>query len=126
LQSAAIIAVALQAVGRAEEANSILEQADATIQAAYRRGSVPLWFEDDAAGIWALQGKRDAAVDALDRALRRGSAHATRTDLANLADEPALRSLRRYPRFQPVIAKYAAHDAKERLETARALNMRVS
>ena len=84
---------------------------------------MPLWFDDDAAGIWALQGKRDQAVDALERARRRGSAHATRTDLLMLADEPALRSLRGYPRFNAVLEKYNAHNAQERAETARILKI---
>jgi TolB-like protein/DNA-binding winged helix-turn-helix (wHTH) protein/Flp pilus assembly protein TadD len=125
LQSAAVIAVALRAVGRHVEADAILRQADAAIQAAYRRGQVPLWFEDDAAGIWALQGKSGQAVDALERALRRGSSHSTRTDLPQLKDEPALRSLRGYPPFEAVRAKYEAHYARERRETARALKMQI-
>src|SRR6185503_17010 len=91
LQSAAIVAAALRAVGRNGEADAVLRSADSTIGRAYRRGPVPLWLEDDAAGIWALQGKPDAAAAALDRALRRGSAHATRTDLKRLQDEPAFR-----------------------------------
>jgi hypothetical protein len=123
LQSAAIIAAALRAVGRGAEADAILRQSDAVIRAAYRRGQVPLWFEDDAAGIWALQGKSDLAVTALDRALRRGSTHSTRTDLPRLSDEPALRSLLGNPRFEAVRAKYETHFARERSETARALKI---
>ena len=56
MQSAAIIAIALRDVGRDEEAAALLRQSNIAIEAAYRRGKVPLWFEDDAAGIWALQG----------------------------------------------------------------------
>jgi TolB-like protein/Flp pilus assembly protein TadD len=123
LQNAAIVALALRAVGRRAEADRILGQADAAIQAAYRRGTVPLWFDEDAAGIWAVQGRKDLAVTALERALRRGSSHSTRTDLPKLADEPALHSLRGYPQFEAVRAKYEAHYAKERLETARDLNI---
>ncbi len=123
LQSAAIAASALRAVGRGREADALLAEANALIVRAYRRGPVPLWFDDDAAGIWALQGKRDQAVDALERARRRGSTHATRTDLLGLADEPALRSLRGYPRFNAVVAKYNAHNARERAEIARALKL---
>ena len=123
LQSAAIIAVALRDVGRHGEAGALLRQSDAAIRAAYRRGPVPLWFDDDAAGIWALQGRSDLAVNALERALRRGSAHATRTDLPKLADEPALRPLRGNPLFKAVLSKYEAHFAKERTETARALHI---
>jgi TolB-like protein/DNA-binding winged helix-turn-helix (wHTH) protein len=125
LQSAAIISVALRAAGRAEEADAILRQTDEVIRAAYQRGRVPLWFEDDAAGIWALQGKPEMAIAALDRAYRRGSAHATRTDLPKLEDEPAFRSLRAHPRFEAVRSKYEAHYARERKETARALKISI-
>jgi hypothetical protein len=123
LQSVAIVAAALSDVGRRPEADALLREADGLIRRAYARGRVPLWFEDDAAGVWALQGKRDEAVAALERALGRGSAHATRTDLISLNDEPALRSLHGYAPFEVVRAKYQAHFAKERRETARALNI---
>lgn len=123
LQSAALVALALRDVGREEEAKALLLQSDALLRAEYKHGKVPTWFDDDAAAIWALQGRADLAVDALERALRRGSAHATRTDLARLADEPALRSLRGNTRFQAVRSKYEAHYAKEREETARALKI---
>jgi TolB-like protein/DNA-binding winged helix-turn-helix (wHTH) protein/tetratricopeptide (TPR) repeat protein len=125
LQNAAILVVALRDVGRYEEADAILRSLDATIRAAYGRGPVPLWFDDDAAGIWVLQGKVDMAADALDRALRRGSAHATHTDLLRLRDEPAFRGARGNPRFESVLAKYEAHFARERAETARALHIAV-
>ncbi len=123
LQSAAIVAAALRDVGRRPEADALLREADGLIRRAYARGNVPLWFEDDAAGIWALQGKHNEAVDALDRALRRGSVHATRTDLPRLEDEPALRSLRGNSRFDAVRSKYEAHNARERRETALALQI---
>jgi TolB-like protein/DNA-binding winged helix-turn-helix (wHTH) protein len=126
LQNAALVALALRAAGRNNEAEEILRESDAAVRAAYARGIVPTWFDDDAAGIWALQGKRDLAADALDRALRRGSAHATRSDLPAITDEPALRSLRGYPRFEAVAAKYRAHYARERLETAQAVHIRAT
>jgi TolB-like protein/DNA-binding winged helix-turn-helix (wHTH) protein/Flp pilus assembly protein TadD len=125
LQSAAIVAAALRDVGRRPEADALLREADGLIRRAYARGRVPLWFEDDAAGVWALQGKRAAAVAALERALRRGSVHATRTDLLKLEDEPALLSLRGDPGFEAVRSKYEAHFARERQETARALKIAV-
>ena len=124
LTNAAVVAVALRAVGRNHEADEIVREADAAMRGAYARGVVPTWLDDDAAGIWALEGKRDRAVDALDRALRRGSAHVTRTDLPLLSDEPSLRSLRGYAPFEAVLAKYEAHFAKERLETVQALKLK--
>jgi TolB-like protein/DNA-binding winged helix-turn-helix (wHTH) protein/tetratricopeptide (TPR) repeat protein len=124
LHNAAIAALALRAVGRRAEANVILAQADTAIRAAYRAGIVPLWFEEDAAGIWAVQGNSGEAIAALDRAVNRGSMHATRTDLLRLQDEPAFRQLRGNPHFDSVLAKYDAHFAKERAETASALHIR--
>jgi len=126
LQNAALVALALRNAGRGAEADAMLEQADATIQAAYRRGQVPLWFDEDAAGIWALQGKADLAASALDRALRRGSAHATRTDLPRLVDEPALAGIRGTVHFEAVRIRYEAHLARERQEAARALKIHLS
>ena len=63
------------------------------------------------------------AITALERALRRGSTHSTRTDLLRIEDEPALRSLRGDPGFEAVRSKYEAHFARERQETARALKI---
>jgi TolB-like protein/DNA-binding winged helix-turn-helix (wHTH) protein len=123
LHNAAIAALALRAVGRGAEANAMLGQAEAAIRAAYRAGTVPLWFEEDAAGIWAVEGKTAQAVGALDRAVRRGSMHATLTDLPRIEDEPAFAGLRGDPGFESVRAKYAARFATERRETARALNI---
>lgn len=123
LQQAAVVAVALRSVGRDREASQVLRRADAAVQGAYRSGRVPRWFDDDAAAIWALQGKSDAAIDALERALRRGWVHAGRTDLPKPTDEPALRSLRGNPRFEALRAKYEAYFARERQETAHALKI---
>ena len=124
VQAAALVAVALRQEGRESEANALLQQTEATIRQVYRRGPVPIWFDDDAASIWALQGKDQLAVAALDRAFRRGWVHAGRSDLRDIKDEPALRSLRGNPRFEATMAKYRAHFARERLETARALKLK--
>jgi hypothetical protein len=50
----------------------------------------------------------------------------TRTDLPRLSGEPALSSLRGYPRFEAVRAQYAEHFANERRETAQALKMKAA
>lgn len=123
LHEAALVAIALRAAGRMEVADALLREADVLLQAGYRRGKVPTWFDEDAAAIWAVQGKAGTAIDALERAFRRGAVHVSRTDLPNLVDEPALRSLRGNPRFEALRARYDAHFARERKETARALNI---
>jgi TolB-like protein/DNA-binding winged helix-turn-helix (wHTH) protein/tetratricopeptide (TPR) repeat protein len=124
LHEAALVALALRAAGRHDEADTLLRQSDAQLQAAYHRGQVPTWFDEDAAAIWAVQGKTSEAIDALERAFRRGAAHVGRTDLPKLEDEPALRSLHGNPRFEALRLRYEAHFAREREETARALNIR--
>ncbi|MEO5578451.1 MAG: winged helix-turn-helix domain-containing protein [Sphingomicrobium sp.] len=126
LHEAALVALALQTAGRREEADALLRDADALLRAAYRRGPVPIWFDEDAAAIWAVMGKSSQAIEALDRALRRGGAHAGRTDLPKVEDEPAFRSLRGDPRFEALRSKHAAHYARERAETARALKISIS
>ena len=114
---AAIVALALRRVGCDREADALLGQADALITALYRRGQVPTWVNGDAAAVWAAQGKSGKAIDALERALNRGWAHAARADLPRLGDEPVLATLRGIPRFEAVRARYASHYARERAET---------
>jgi TolB-like protein/cytochrome c-type biogenesis protein CcmH/NrfG len=123
LQEAAIVAMALRSVGRNAEAEALLRESDAVIRNVYRRGSVPTWFDEDVAAIWAVEGKAGPAVGTLERALRRGATHAGRTDLPSLEEEPAFGSLRDDPRFRAVAAKYKAHFARERAETVRALKL---
>jgi hypothetical protein len=125
LDEATTVALALRSVGRTREADALLAKSDALIQRVYRHGKVPNWFDEDAAGVWAAQGKSRPAVEALVRALRRGWVHVGRTDLPKLEDEPAFRLLSDDPRFKAVLAKYKAHYAKEREETARALKLTV-
>ena len=122
LDEATTVGLALRAVGRTREADALLARTDALIQGVYRRGKVPTWFDEDAAGVWAAQGKSSPAIEALDRALRRGWVHIGRTDLLKLEDEPAFRSLRGDPRFRAVLAKYKAHLLRERQELARVFN----
>ena len=118
LHEVSLVALALRGVGRRAEADALLREADSLIRAAYRRGQVPNWFDDDAAAVWAVQGKTGLAIDALRRAFERGYVHAGRTDLPKLEDEPALRSLRGDPRFEAVRSMHEAHYARERAETA--------
>lgn len=125
LDEAAIVALALRGAGRTAEANALLGEADALVKRLYRRGTVPTWFEEDAAGIWAAQGKAGPAAEALERALRRGWVHVGRTDLASIEAEPAFRTLGGHPRFQAYLANYKKHFAQERAEAARAFRKSV-
>ena len=123
LGEAPIVAVVLRASDRSGEADQVLRKADAAIRAVLRRGNVPFWFEADAAAVWAVQGRHAAALDLLDRAVGRGWTHAGGTDLRRLVDEPAFRALRDEPRFQAVLAKIDALNAREREETLRVLKI---
>jgi TolB-like protein/DNA-binding winged helix-turn-helix (wHTH) protein len=122
-QQSALVASALKSVGRHEEADALLRHSEGLIRAAYRRGTVPIYIEDDTAGIWAMQGRPDLAIAALERARRRGWQHSGRVDLSSLRDEPALRSLRGDPRFEALLSRYETHLARERRETAGILKI---
>lgn len=119
LPEAPVVALALRQAGRAAEADRLLREADAAVRAIYRRTRVPFWFEADAAAIWAVQGRKDEALTALERAFGRGWTHTANTDLRDIADEPAFRSLHGNPRFERLRARLAAHLARERKETER-------
>ena len=121
LHEAALVALALRDSGRRKESDALLREADILLAKAYARGTVPTWFDEDAAAIWAAQGKSGQAIDALDRALHRGAAHVGRTDLPTLAEEPVFRDMRHDPRFEVLLRKYAGHFARERIETAKAV-----
>jgi hypothetical protein len=123
-QEVPLVALALRAEGRSAEADSILRQADARLRAAFRRGRVPAWFEGDAAAVWAVQGKTDLALSALNRALGQGWVYAGRTDLPKFADEPAFWAIRDEARFKKMRARIEAHFAREREEALRGVNFR--
>lgn len=119
---APVVASALMAVGREGEADRLLRQSDQLIQAALRRsgGRAPAEFDAQAAQVWALQGKRDAAIAAIERALRNGwlNADFDSGDLIDdLGEEPAFRSLRGDPRFERLRGQLKAHFERERRET---------
>lgn len=111
-----LAAMILRQGGRNAEADRLLAHADVAVSRAFRQGRVPFELIASAAEIWALQGRRDRALAALERATDRGWLHLDDADLADLADEPALRSLRGQPRFERVRDRINARLAKERRE----------
>ena len=115
------IALALRQAGRGGEADRLLRQADAAARAAYRRGRVPFSFDVEMAAVYAVQGKKGAALDALERAFHRGWRQNSGTSLRNIDDEPAFRSLHGDPRFEQVKSQLAAHYARERREVEQVL-----
>lgn len=116
VEAAPLVALALRGSGRVGEADRLLAEADKAVAAALRRGRVPTSFLADAARLWAVQGRSDQALTALEKASGRGWLNSGFTDLLDLADEPAFRSLRGHPRFERIRARIAAHMARERRE----------
>lgn len=116
-----LVALALRASGRTEEADRLLALTDSAIRAILSRRVVPHWFYADSAQTWALQGRRELALTALERAVDRGWIYAGEMALPDISDEPAFRSLRGDPRFERVRQRIAAHLARERTEVGRAL-----
>ncbi|MFC7499812.1 winged helix-turn-helix domain-containing protein [Enterovirga sp. GCM10030262] len=119
-----IVAAALRAVGRTEEADAILLRFDAIIAAGLARsgGQAPSTFLAEAATVWTMRGNHDAALSALEQARRRGWAYVEPdegdTSLPDIGDEPAFRSLRGQPRFERLRAELRAHLDRERREVA--------
>ena len=121
LHEAALIALALREVGRKAESENLVREADQQARKVYRQGTVPTWYEEDSAAVWAVQGKRREAIEALGRAFRRGWVHGGRLDLPRIEDEPAFRELRGDPAFEKLSRNFEAHFARERSETEQAL-----
>ena len=119
LSEAPVVALALRAGGRAQEAELLLRQADTLTRSVYRKGKVPFWFDAQSAAIFAVRGNKDEAISTLQRAFDRGWRQNDGADLRDIADEPVWRSLHGDPRFEKLQAKIAAHYAREREETRR-------
>jgi TolB-like protein/DNA-binding winged helix-turn-helix (wHTH) protein/tetratricopeptide (TPR) repeat protein len=111
-----IVALALREAGRASEADRLLQEADDAVRTVYRRGQVPFWFDVETAAVFAVQGRRDAALQALERAVQRGWRQNSGTSLRDIAAEPAFRSLLGEPRFKRLQVRIADHYARERRE----------
>lgn len=111
-----VVALALRLAGRAGEADRLLREAEMAVRAAHRRGPVPFSFDVETAAVFAVQGRRDAALKSLERAYQRGWRQNSGTSLRDIADEPAFRSLHDEPRFKQLQARLAGHYARERQE----------
>ena len=119
LYEAPVVALALRQSGREAEAARLLRDAETLARSVSRRNRVPFWFDADLAAIFAVNGKTDEALAMLERAMSRGWTHSGSTDLRDIAEEPAFRSLRGNPRFDRIRANLAAHVARERAEVLR-------
>ena len=110
------VALALREVGRRPEAAALLGQADAAVQYSFSKGAVPNWMYAAAASIWAVQGRKDDALAALQTAIDRGWSYAPMTPLPDMADIPSLASLRGDPRFERLRQRLKHHLERERRE----------
>jgi TolB-like protein/DNA-binding winged helix-turn-helix (wHTH) protein/tetratricopeptide (TPR) repeat protein len=119
IREAPTVALALRQAGRGSEAEQLLAEAAAAVQTAYHRGQVPFWFDADAAALFAAQGLKADALEALERAFDRGWRQNGASDLREIKDEPAFRALHGEPRFERLRTRLAAHYARERDEVAR-------
>ena len=117
LQTAPLFAIAFRAVGREAEADQLLRMAEAAMNWRLAQGRMALWYHADCAKVWAAQGKRDAALAALERSAALGWVYNSAYDsFADIGDEPAFATLRGEPRFERLRAAFRAHVARERRE----------
>ena len=119
LSEAPIVALALRAANRSNEAERLIREAGSLTRAVYRRGRVPFWFDAQSAVVFAVEGNNGEALSALERAFRRGWRQSNGTDLRNLVEEPAFRALHGDPRFEGLRSQIAGHYARERAEILR-------
>lgn len=116
---APVVAIALRQVRRSAEAGRLLGEADRLVRTVYSSTVVPFWFEADAAALFATEGKTDAALTLLERAMSRGWSHDGVADLRDIADEPAFHALRGNPRFERIRLALRQSEQKERAEFIR-------
>ena len=112
---APVIAIALREVGRSAEADRLLVSANGVAQSILGHGRVPAFFYFPYAKLFAVEGKRNAAIAALQKGVDLGWFYCTdETSFRDIGQEPAFRDLAYDPRFQRIRAYFAAHLAKER------------
>ena len=119
LGAAPVAILALLQAGRPAEADRLLREAYAALRTVQRRGAVPFWFDAETAGLLAIAGRQDEALNSLRRAMDRGWTHNGAADLGDFMAEPALKSLHGDRRFEQLRARIAAHYARERSEMLR-------
>jgi len=118
VRHAALIALALRMSGRAAESQRMIAIADAQVQTTTMRGRpVPSWYPALAAQLWAVAGRREAALSSLERASSRGWYYGAERDaFIDIGLEPAFSTLRNEARFQRVRNRFLIHARRERAE----------
>jgi TolB-like protein/DNA-binding winged helix-turn-helix (wHTH) protein/Tfp pilus assembly protein PilF len=115
LADAPLVALALQAAAREREAAQLLGGAAEIVAAARARGRTPPAFDVAAAAVFAVAGRDEAALAALERAASAGWLPGRQLDeLADIGAEPSFAALRGHPRFERLRAALAARLAAQR------------
>ena len=118
-RSAPLVAAALKEVGRADEASAILSLAEAQSREAAKDGKAET--QAQLAFVLAAEGRKEEALPLLANAVSRGwlpDAPAQQVDLAN---NPALGSLKGDPRFERLRQQILGTIARERAQVSQRL-----
>jgi len=92
--------------------------AEAAVRKTLSLGRVPCWYYSIAAQLWAVAGRRNESISALEHAANEGWFYgAERDSFSDLAFEPAFASLRGEPRFQRLRSHFLRHAERERDES---------
>lgn len=112
------VGVALENVGRANDAARLLSIVRESIEERFRRGRVPRNYYYYASLTAAAQGDDRVALQWLEHADANRWWYTSENFLTDLAGEPAFAKLKGNPRFEAVAARQRARQAKERREMA--------
>lgn len=118
VRDSALVILALRARGRTVEAQRMADLAEAAVRKTLSLGRVPCWYYSIAAQLWAVAGRRNESISALEHAANEGWFYgAERDSFSDLAFEPAFASLRGEPRFQRLRSHFLRHAERERDES---------
>jgi len=115
VQIAPIAAAGLLEVGRRDEASQLVGTAAALCSRAMRKGRTPWDFQIMCTHAWAMLGRRDAAIQTLERAIAAG----WRPKLiwsSKFTDEPAYKRIANDPRLRGLASFVLAENERERRE----------
>jgi len=112
------VAAAMRAVGRSQEAERLTALAAERLAPALQQRRTPFWMLEVAARIRALEGRREEALNLLERAVAMGWQWEQFGLAPSLADELSYASIADDPRFRRIDARIQADVARERRETA--------
>lgn len=117
VRHAALVALALRMSGREAESRELVANVDSQVRRVMTSGRVPAWYHALSAQLWAVAGRREAALTSLQQAVRLGWFYSRERDsFADIAIEPTFRSLRGDPRFERIRNAFNSHIQRERAQ----------